>query len=75
MGAIRVSEKGDGVFAVSLNDRKVEEVCVAATFDSPTFFGPLNMIGFLSILKVLVLLVELLLEGGILLGGMERLIG
>jgi hypothetical protein len=33
------------------------------------------MIDFLSILKVLVLLVELLLEGGILLGGMERLIG
>jgi hypothetical protein len=39
MGTIRVSEKGDGVFAVSLNDRKVEEVCVAVTFDSPTFLA------------------------------------
>jgi hypothetical protein len=33
------------------------------------------MIDFLLILKVLVLLVEMMLKGGILLGGMERLIG
>jgi hypothetical protein len=74
MSAIMVSEKGDGVFAVSLNDRKVEKVCVPVTFDSPTFFGSLNVIDFLSILKVVVLLlVELLLKSGILLGGMEGL--
>jgi hypothetical protein len=33
------------------------------------------MIDFLSILKLLVLLVEMMLEGGILLRRMERLIG
>jgi hypothetical protein len=38
MGAIRVGEKGDGVFAVSLNDREVKEVSVSVTFDCPTFF-------------------------------------
>jgi hypothetical protein len=72
--AIRVREKGDGVFTVSLNDRLVEKACVSVPFNSPTFFGPLNVIDFLSGLKVLVLLVELLLKSGILLGGMEGLI-
>jgi hypothetical protein len=75
MGAIRVGEKGDGVFAVSLNDGEVKEVSVSVTFDCPTFFGSLNMIDFLSILKVLVLLVKMMLKGGILLRRMERLIG
>jgi hypothetical protein len=75
MGAIRFGEKGDGVFVVSLDDREVKEVCVTVTFDCPTFFGSLNMIDFLSILKVLVLLVEMVLKGGILLKRMERLIG
>jgi hypothetical protein len=42
----------------------VKEVCITVTFDSPTFFGSLNMIDFLSILKLLVLLVEMMLEGG-----------
>jgi hypothetical protein len=53
----------------------MKEVCVTVTLNSPMFFGPLNMIDFLLILKVLVLLVEMMLKGGILLGGMERLIG
>jgi hypothetical protein len=67
ISAIRVREKGDGVFAVSLNDRLVEKVCVSVTFDSPAFFGPLNVIDFLSSLKMLVLLVELLLKSGMML--------
>jgi hypothetical protein len=72
MGAIRVGEKRNGVFTVSLNDGKVKEVCVSVTFDCPTFFGSLYMIDFL---KVLVLLVEMMLNGGYLLRRVERLIG
>jgi hypothetical protein len=45
----------------------MEEVCVTITFDCPSFFSSLNMIHFLSILKVLVLLVELMMKGGVLL--------
>jgi hypothetical protein len=72
--AIRIGEKRNGVFPVSFDDTEMKEVCVAITFDCPTFFGSLKMIDFLSILKVLVLLVELMLKGGVLLRRVERLI-
>jgi hypothetical protein len=52
----------------------VKEICVAITFDCPTFFRSLNVIHFFSVLQELMLVVELLLKGEILLGGMEHLI-
>jgi hypothetical protein len=74
MGAIWVGEVRDSVFTVTFNNGKVEEVCIAITFNGPTFFCSLNVIHFLSVLQDLMLVVELLLKGGILLRGMEHLV-
>jgi hypothetical protein len=59
---------------VTFNNREVEEVCIAITFNFPMFFCSLNMIHFLSVLQDLMLVVELLLQGEILLRGMEHLV-
>jgi hypothetical protein len=53
---------------------EVKEIFVAFTFDCPMFFRSLNVIYFFSVLQELMLVVELLLKGEILLGGMEHLI-
>jgi hypothetical protein len=74
MSAVWVGEVGDSIFAVTFEYGEVKEICVAFTFDCPTFFRSLNVIHFFSVLKELMLVVELLLKGEILLGGIEHLI-
>jgi hypothetical protein len=39
MSAIRVGEVGDSIFAVTFDNREVEEVCIAITFNCPMFFA------------------------------------
>jgi hypothetical protein len=50
MSAIRVGEVGYSIFAVTFNNREMEEVCIATTFNCPTFFCSLDVIHFLSVL-------------------------
>jgi len=75
MSAIGIEKVRNLVFSVPFDNCLVEEGCVPVTSNSPLLLSSLDMVGLLLSEQVLMLLVELMLQGEVLMrGGKELLI-
>jgi hypothetical protein len=74
LGTIWVGEVSNVVLPIPFDDGMVKEGCGFVTNNCPSFFYSLNMIGSFLGHQILVFFKQLLLQGMILLGGVQALL-